>query len=127
MLVKQNVDLKDRCLLMPKLRTFNTFKEFGTTPTYLLKPISFVQKQFLAKIRLSSLAIRIESGRFERPILPAEARLCPSCKDNMSVENEEHFIFYCQKYNHLREIWLQKILKPANFLNLAIHEIQNYF
>ena len=43
MTVKQNVDLK----INPELRTFNTFKDFGTTPPYLLLPISFVQKKFI--------------------------------------------------------------------------------
>ena len=122
MLVKQNVDLKARFLFMPKLRTFNTFKNFVTTQTYLLKPITFIQKQLLAKIRLSSITIRIETGRFERPKLPVEARLCPCCKDQKSVENEEHFIFHCFQYNNLREIWIEKITKPDNFKNLPIHE-----
>ena len=85
-------------------------------------PLSFVQKMFLAKIRLSALPIRIETGRYERPKLLAHQRLCPSCKDGQSIENEEHFIFSCVKYNNLREIWLNKLVKPDNFSTLGASE-----
>ena len=122
MLVKQNVELKLKCEEKPKLRTFITFNNFGITPPYLLMPLSFVQKKFLAKIRLSPLAIRIETGRYERPKLVIHERLCPSCKDGHSVENEEHFVFQCTKYNNLREIWLEKLVKPENFPTLSAPE-----
>ena len=85
MLVKQNVDLKVKCEDKPKLRTFISFKNFGITPPYLLMPISFVQKKFIAKLRLSTLAFL------------AQNRLCLSCENGFSVENEEHFIFSCSK------------------------------
>ena len=122
MLVKQNVELKAKCESKPKLRTFVTFKEFGTTPDYLKMPISFVQKKFLAKTRLSALAIRIETGRYERPKLQVNERLCPSCKDGHSIENEDHFIFSCSKYNILRQLWLIKLTKPENFVNMNCFE-----
>ena len=80
MLVKQTVDLQSKCNLMPKLRTYTKFMEFGKTPAYLLKPLSFVQKMFLAKTRLAALPLRLETGRYERPRLPEQDRLCPSCK-----------------------------------------------
>ena len=115
MLVKQNVDLKTKCEEKPKLRTFNTFKNFGITPPYLLMPLSFVQKKFIAKIRLSALAIRIETGRYERPKLIVQHRLCPSCKDGQSVENEEHFVFECIKYNSLRGMWFDKLVNLTIF------------
>ena len=122
MLVKQNVELKAKCESKPKLRTFVTFKEFGKTPDYIKMPISYVQKKFLAKTRLSTLAIRIETGRYERPRLQANQRLCPSCKDGQSIENEEHFIFFCTKYNILRQLWLIKLNKPDNFVNMNCSE-----
>ena len=122
MLIKQSVELQAKCQQMPKLRTFCSFKDFGTTPAYLLMPISFVQKKFLAKIRVSALHIRIETGRYERPKLMAHERLCPCCKDNQSIENEEHFIFYCKKYSFLRQIWLSKLQKPEIFSTLEICE-----
>ena len=64
------------CRKKPKLRTFVVFKEFKTETSYLFKPLSFVQRKFMAKLRLGVLSLHIETGRFLRPRLPAEERLC---------------------------------------------------
>ena len=122
MQLKQNVELRMKCNEKPKLRTFVTFKDFGPTPMYLLKPISFVQKKFIAQLRLSALPIRIETGRFERPRLAVLERLCPSCDDGQSIENEEHFIFYCSKYSDLRQKWIDQLQKSDEFSDLETSE-----
>ena len=122
MQLKQNVELRMKCNEKPKLRTFVTFKDFGPTPMYLLKPISFVQKKFIAQLRLSALPIRIETGRFERPRLAVLERLCPSCDDGQSIENEEHFIFYCSKYSDLRQKWIDQLQKSDKFSDLETSE-----
>jgi hypothetical protein len=117
--------LKNECEQNPKLRTFLTFKEFNKIPSYVTKPLTFLQKKHLAKIRLGSLEIRIESGRFSRPRLEIYQRLCLVCRDsNVSlglepcVETEFHFVFICSKYNTLRNSWLENLVKPENFVNL---------
>ena len=117
--------LKNECEQKPKLRTFLTFKEFNKIPSYVTKPLTFLQKKHLAKIRLGSLEIRIESGRFSRPRLEIYQRLCLVCRDsNVSlglepcVETEFHFVFICSKYNTLRNSWLENLVKPENFVNL---------
>ena len=106
MSVHQNVKLKAMCLAKPKLRTFVTFKEFGTTPSYILMPMSFILRKYLALARLSNLAIRMETGRFER-----------KCKENL-IENESHLIFQCETYHNLRQNWLSKVVLPQNFQEL---------
>ena len=85
-------------------------------------PLSFVQKMFLAKTRLAALPIRLETGRYERPRLLEQERLCPSCKNSESIENEEHFIFFCEKYHFLRQEWLTKLNKPESFCELNLSE-----
>ena len=122
MKLKQDVELMIKCTEKPKLRTFVTFKDFGPTPVYLLKPISFVQKKFIAQLRLSALPIKIETGRYEKPRIAVHERLCPSCNDGQSIENEEHFIFYCSKYAKLRQTWIEQLLKSDQFLNLETPE-----
>ena len=122
MWVKQNVESRLNCLEKPKLRNFVTFKNFGSTPPYLLKPLSFVQRKFIAKIRLSALPIKIETGRYERPKLAINERLCPSCDDGLSIENEEHFVFKCAKYSKIRQIWMDKLQKNEDFLTLDSSE-----
>ena len=104
--IKQKFDLKARCQNKPKLRTFITFKDFGTTPNYILMPLSFIQRKFMAQLRLSSLPLRLETGRYERPRLPEQARLCKVCSDGISVESESHSIFFCTSYCDIRCGWL---------------------
>ena len=120
--LKQTVELKTKCLDKPKLRTFVTFKDFGSTPCYLSMPMSFLACKFLTLIRLSNLGIRLETGRYERPRLEEYLRLCPACLDRVSVENESHVLFFCRIYDELRRAWLQKLIKPENFMQLEACE-----
>ena len=120
MLAQQNY-LEDECSILksPKLRTFITFKDFGTTPSYITKPLSFIQRKFMAKLRLGCLEIRIETGRYARPRLPEEARICEVCENpNQEIENEFHFIFKCEKYRNERSLWINKLQIPNNFETL---------
>ena len=133
MSVKQAVNLKQICSEKPKLRTYVKFKDFGSIPSYICKPMSFICRKYLALTRLSNLAIRIETGRFERPKLDANLRFCPACNDNASVEDEFHYIFQCVSYNELRANWLSKLKLPENFaemeapekLKLVLNEAEN--
>ena len=120
MFVQQSVDLKNRCLEKQKLRTFITFKEFGTTPSYISMPMSFITRKFVALTRLSNLTIRLETGRFKRPPVPEHLRLCPACSDGISVESESHLIFQCSAYHELRQKWIRKLKIPENFNELEI-------
>ena len=130
MKVKFKIDqanfLKGECEQMPKLRTFLTFKKFDKMPAYVSKPLSFLQKKITAKIRLGSLELRIESGRFSRPRLQVHERVCLLCRDTNqadgqepSVETEFHFIFICSHYNTLRLSWIESLVKPENFDGLS--------
>ena len=132
--------LKAECEQMPKLRTFMTFKQFDKLPAYVTKPLSFFQRKALSKIRLGSLELRIESGRFARPRLQVHERVCLLCRDRnqadgleLSVETEFHFIYVCTHFNTLRSSWLESLVKPENFdylsdgekLSVALNEAQN--
>ena len=129
MLNAQQSFLKSECDAMPKLRTFKTFKEFDKTPSHILKPLSFIQRKFMSKLRLGCLEIRIEAGRYARPRLPVEARLCQVCGgaggggDAQEVEDEFHFLFRCKAYEDARSTWLHRVKKPENFLTLPQNEM----
>ena len=121
MMLSQQNYLEDECSILksPKLRTFITFKDFGTTPSYITKPLSFIQRKFMAKLRLGCLEIRIETGRYARPRLPEEARICQVCENpDQEIENEFHFIFKCEKYRNERSLWINKLQIPNNFETL---------
>ena len=94
-------------------------------PAYVTKPLSFLQKKHLSKLRLGSLELRIESGRFSRPRLEIHERVCLVCRDTNlglylqpEIETEAHFLFFCVHYNNLRNTWLAHLVKPENFQNL---------
>ena len=114
--------LKNECIQQRKLRTFNKFKLFGTTPAFVTKPMSFYQRKLFAKLRLGSLELRIETGRYARPRLEINERICLLCSENKRKNNEEpeignetHFLFYCDKLKILRDKFFSTIIKPDNF------------
>jgi hypothetical protein len=131
MILKQQNELLVKCSEKPKLRTFIKFKDFYSTPAYLTKPLSFLQRKFIAKIRLGCLEIRLETGRWARPRLEEAARICQVCENqDQKIENEIHFVFECDKYQTERNIWLEKLAIPENFLVLPqaekLHLVLNH-
>ena len=123
--VEQAEFLKTECEQKPKLRTFMTFKQFNSMPAYVTKPLSFLQKKHLSKLRLGSLELRIKSGRFSRPPLEIHKCVCFVCRDTNlgldlqpEIETEAHFLFFCGHYDNLRNAWLADLVKPENFQNL---------
>ena len=117
---KQQSKIRIECLQKPKLRTFVKFKDFFETPAYITKPLSFIQRKFLAKTRLGCLEIRLETGRWARPRIPEEARICQVCENfNKNVEDEFHFIFECFRYSSQRALWFEKLEIPKNFQILS--------
>ena len=78
--------LKANCASKPKLRTFITFKDFQTLPPHVGKPLSFIERKVISKLRLGILPIRLETARYLRPVVPEDQRLC-YC-DSEEVETE---------------------------------------
>ena len=118
---KQNEDLKLECSQMPKLRVFNLFKNFGNTPSYITKQLSFTKRRALANIRTGTFKIRVETQRYARPKIPYENRVCIVCENTENeVENEEHFIFKCAANTDLRTVLFNSIVKPKNFYDLTM-------
>ena len=101
----------------------------------------------LTRLRVSSHNLRVETGRWERPVILRNERLCPAC--NNKLEDEFHFIFECKLYEHLRKrllpryYWqhplMSKLLELFNtdkhkliralakFVHLASLEKKNHF
>jgi hypothetical protein len=89
----------------------------------------------ITRWRLSSHRLKIETGRYTRPITERENRLCDVCN---VIEDEYHAIFDCSVHRLIREKFknslklddknLQKLLNPtsiveANNLGKFLHEI----
>ena len=110
---KQNNELKLECLEMPKLRTFNLFKDFKNVPSYLSKSLNYFQRRALASLRIGSFRIRIETQRYLHPKIPYEQRFCVTCPNH--IECEIYYLFSCTAYSNLRNSWLSSLEKPENF------------
>ena len=72
-----------------KLRTYFTFKDHFQTEQYLSTIKNFDKRRCLAKFRISSHKLKIETGRFTRPLTPLENRVCDHCFT--TIEDEFHF------------------------------------
>ena len=92
----QTVDIR----VCPILRTYRLFKTEIKLEPYLLEIKNSVTRRFLSRFRLSSHNLYIETGRWQRPKIPPEDRICPSCING--VEDEIHVFVQCQRYNDLR-------------------------
>lgn len=86
----------------PKLRTYVLFKKEYESENYVSLDLNRSLRSYIAQIRCGILPLRVETGRYEQNgRLPPEGRLCKLCDANVP-ETEEHFIFQCTRYDHLR-------------------------
>ena len=74
----------------------------------------------LTRWRLSCHDLRIETGRYQRPFIPRENRLCSIC---FVLEDETHALFICKANQFIRQQFqnliikypsLETILNPSN-------------
>ena len=115
--ITQQQIFRTECQNKPKLRTFLLFKEFETLPPHIGKPLSFVERKTISKLRLGILPIRLETARYVRPILPENERVC-YCNSGQ-IESESYVLFTCPIYHELRQSWLNKLCIPDNFSQLS--------
>jgi len=63
-------------------------------------PFNYVKQ--LMRLRTGAHHLAIETGRWSRPSVPREDRKCLHCDADV-VEDELHFLFECQAYEHIRQ------------------------
>ena len=59
----------------------------------------------LVIFRIGNHKLRIETGRLDQ--IPRVNRLCSLCKCNQ-IEDESHFLLYCNMYSILRNEFMKK-------------------
>ena len=99
----------------PKLRTYKLIKTDYRIEPYLLLNLSRKTCSKIARFRTSSHNLRIETGRHERPIIPADERLCVKCNLN-EVEDEVHALIDCPNNESMRQ----------SLFELAAHHVDNF-
>jgi len=97
----------------PKLRTYRTFKSELKLESYLLSEKEKIGRYWLTSIRVGTNKLRIETGRWKRPIEKAEDRVCIQCGSG-EIEDEKHFILHCQRFQELREEMFGAIEQTCN-------------
>ena len=98
-----------------KLRTYRLFKKELKTEAYVNIIMPKRHRSALAKFRAGVAPLRIETGRYERTIVPINQRTCFNCLNN--IEDEFHVIMKCPIYNELRQELLSQVdedLIPAD-------------
>ena len=99
-----------------KLRTFLKFKKEYCQETYLLHSKNLNHLTALARLRMSSHTLAIETGRHSKPKIAKENRLCKNCDLN-EVEDEQHFLMRCTLYDTLRRNLLKVTALETNSLS----------
>ena len=74
-------DCQLACLNSSQLITYNQINNFDTEKIHLMIPLNFRFKSVLSKFRMSTLPIRIVTGRWERPKLKRNERYCLQCNE----------------------------------------------
>ena len=75
----------------PKLRTYKLFKKDFRLENYLIEIENTKHALALARFRISSHNLRIETGRYGQRKIKPEERLCIYCRSK-AVEDEQHFV-----------------------------------
>ena len=75
---------------------------------------------------MSSHMLEIERGRYKRPQVAPENRLCRQC-DWDRAEDEIHFLLECPKYNHIRSVLVNKISQHYPMFLEQTKQEQLYF
>ena len=81
-----------------KLRIFLTFKQDYCMEGYLLPFANLKHMSTIARLRMSSHTLAIETGRHAKPKIAKEERKCRYCNLD-DVEYEEHFLLKCPMYS----------------------------
>merc|ERR1712240_233586 len=77
-----------------KLRFYNKLKGSFKIEPYILKIKNRNQRQWLTRYRASAHTLRIESGRYTRPVTPISERKCIYCEDD-EIDDERYFVLQC--------------------------------
>ena len=109
----------------PKLRTYIIIKSVFGTEDYLKLPyISRSEKSLLAQLRLGTLPLRIETGRFRGEDIGL--RLCLFCTMNV-VEHEQHFICECDAYGVVEKYYTLLLTHNIRYLTCYVNTINSIF
>ena len=89
-----------------KLDFFKQFKQNFSPEPFLDSLNNFNIKRDCMKFRTSSHCLMVETGRYSRPKIKRENRICTLC-NTKEVEDERHLIFHFNGYSELRKTFFR--------------------
>ena len=92
----------------PKLCIYNKIKTHITCEPYLELVKNKNHRNAITKIRTSSHTLEIERGRYAKPKVPREKRVCTLCG---VLEDEIHFVTACNRYEPGRQLLIGKVIE----------------
>ena len=85
-----------------KLRLYRCYKSHWLKPEhYVTQIMPRYHRRILSKLRAGCLSLAVETGRYMRPTIPLENRVCIFCNKNC-IEDEIHFLIDCELYSDQR-------------------------
>jgi len=115
-------DFDTKCAQTPRLTVLTKLTENPCRISLYLKCSPAIRKA-LARLRLSSHSLCIETGRWTKPkSIPRNIRFCSLCED--LVEDEYHFLFVCPRYEHLRRLYIPTENGPMT-TDDSLHRVLN--
>ena len=92
-----------------KLRFYKTIKGSFSQEPYVSNVVNRSQRAWLSRFRASAVAnLRVESGRYTRPVTPVDERTCCYCTSK-SLDNEMHVILDCSAMSFKRNCFFGKM------------------
>ena len=111
----------------PKCHLYRYIFDNNVLQFYLDRPLNYIYKPYICKMRISAHNLNIETGRFYN--LDRHERVCSMCNLNV-VEEEYRFILQCEKYidvQFVRRRYLKKYYwqMPPCFKLIQLLSVRN--
>jgi hypothetical protein len=110
-----------------KLANYALFKHDFQYENYLNFEVNFKRRRPLTRLRISAHKLEIETGRYakkDKTRTERKDRLCRHCTDN-EVEDEEHVIMKCPKYDQARAKMLRDLADI--YPDFILHDVHNQY
>jgi hypothetical protein len=110
---EEEKEWRERMGKKEKLRSYITIKDKLVLEPYLLSEKNKQGRWLVTSVRTGSNQLRIETGRWTKPKIKIEERLCMECM-NGEIEDEKHFMLDCEMFDDLRERMFEQIRQKSN-------------
>ena len=101
---KNRIKWSNDVISLNKLNVYRLVKQNFCAENYITLNLKKTTKKqirsVITQLRAGCLPIEIELGRYQN--IPRDQRLYNQCTQN-HIENESHFIFYCPKFDNIRQ------------------------